>query len=261
MSRRLTHALLAAAILVGLATLGCTGGGDDEAASTAEPTETPTPSETLTAASPADLTSYRYSVNVSLLPSILDVSEAPEGLPLDSPIRITIDGERVNPDREHATTTADMGFLQVRTESIVVGEQRWLREGNGSWKEGAASGLESFAGLDFRPSVLFADDEGQYDLVARQLEDYEWVEEEVEGIPTRRFTLDEDEFFALFQQDHVLPLEVDANLTADIWLARELGTPVRLLVVGTSDAGDEVVRLELALRDLNAEDIAVEAPS
>lgn len=261
MSLRLARALLATALLIGLVTLGCTGGGDDEGVSTADATETPTPVEEVAAASPADLTSYRYSVDVSLLPSILDVSEAPDGLPLDSPIRIVIDGERVNPDRERATTTADMGFLQVETETILVGQQRWLREGDGGWKEGAASGLESFAGLDFRPSVLFADDEGQYDIVARELEGYDSVEEDVEGIPTRRFTLDEDEFFRLFQQDNVLPIEVDATLTADIWLARDLGTPVRLLVVGTDDAGGEVVRLELALRDLNAEDIAVEAPS
>lgn len=260
MSRRLAHAFLATALLAGLLTLGCSGDGDDEGSSTAEATETPTPTETLEAASPADLTSYRYSVDVSLLLSILDTSEAPEGLPLDAPVRITIDGERVNPDREHASTTADLGFLQVETETIVVGDRRWLREGNGAWKEGAASGLESFAGLDFRPSVLFADDEGQYDAVAQQLEEYEWVEEDVDGIPARRFTLDEDEFFRLFQQDNVLPVEVDATLTADIWLARDLGTPVRLLVVGTDEAGDEVVRLELSLRDLNAEDIAVEAP-
>lgn len=259
MPRRFAHALLTGAILVGLVTLGCTG--DDEDGPTAVPTETPTPTETLTAASPADLTSYRYSVNVSLLPSILDVSEAPEGLPLDTPIRIVIDGERVNPDREHATTSADMGFLQVATETIVVGDRRWLREGNGSWKEGAASGLESFAGLDFRPSVLFADDEGQYDAVARELEGYDWVEDEVAGVPARRFTLSQDEFFALFQQNQVLPVEVDATLTAEIWLARDLGTPVQLRVVGTNEAGEEVVRLELALRDLNAEDITVEPPA
>ncbi len=251
--------LLTAALLVGLLVGGCDDAGD--AGGTAEPTETPTPTLAITAASPADLTSYRYTVTVSMLPSILDTSEAPAGLPLDQEIRLAIQGERVNPDREHAVTSADLGFLQVDSETIVIGDRRWLREGSGAWKEGASSGLESFAGLDFRPSVLFVDDAGQYDEVARRLNDYEWVEEDLFGIPTRHFTLDQQAFLELFQGEaDVIPVAVDATLSAEIWLERDIGTPVRLLVSGVDSAGDEVVRLELDLMDLNAEDIQVEAP-
>lgn len=256
---RFARLAVLAASLAGLIAVGCAG---DEEEAPASPTGTAAPTEMLAAASPADLASYRYSVDVSLLPSILDTTEAPANLPLDGPVRVVIDGERVNPGRERTRTSADMGFLQIETETIVIDGQRWIREADGTWKEGAASGLESFAGLDFRPSVLFADDEGQYAEVARQLEDYDSVEEDVSGTPTRRFTLDQDEFFRLFQeQGNVLPTEVDATLTADIWLERDLGTPVQLRVVGTDASGEEVVRLELTLSDLNAEEITVEPPA
>ena len=253
---------IAALLLLGatLVAVGCSG-SDDAADATVEPTETPTPTQAITAASPADLASYRYTLTVSILPSLLDTSEAPAGLPLDQEIHLAIQGERVNPDREHAVTSADLGFLQVSTETVVIGDRRWIREANGAWTEGAGTALESFAGLDFRPSALFADDAGQYDEVARRLNDYEWVEEDLFGVPTRHFTLDQQAFLDLFQgENDVLPVELDATLSAEIWLERDLGTPVSLRVVGVDSSGAEVVHLELDLMDLNSEDIKVEAP-
>ncbi|MGE3960727.1 MAG: hypothetical protein AB7F65_03495 [Dehalococcoidia bacterium] len=250
--------LLGCVAAMALAFGACGGDGSD---ATAEPTETPTPTQVIQAASPADLASYRYDLTVSILTSLLDTSQAPSGLPLDGEIRLAVQGERVNPDREHSVASADLGFLQVNTEAIVIGERRWLREPDGTWREGATSPLEAFAGLDFRPSVLFADDAGQYDEIARRLNEYEWVEEDLFGIPTRHFTLDEDAFISLFEsEEDILPMELDATLTAEIWLERDLGTPVQLRVVGVDADGAEVIRLDLGLRDLNAEDIAVTPP-
>lgn len=239
---------------------GCSGDGEGD--STAPPTETPTPTETLPAASPADLDSYRYAVTVTMLPTVLDTSEAPDGLPLDQPIRIEMEGERVNPDREHVRTSADLSFIAVETETVTIGERRWVREGTRSWQEGGSSALEAFAGMDFRPSTLFADDAGQYNEVAARLQEYDWVEDDRDGIPTRRFTLDQEAFYDLFQSTgRVLPAEVDATLTAEIWLERDSGTPVGLLVVGTDESGEEVLRLDLRLWDLDSSEIEVEPPA
>ena len=74
-------------------------------------------------------------------------------------------------------------------------------------------------------------------------------------------TIGQQAFLDLFQgENDVLPVEVDATLSAEIWLERDLGTPVSLRVVGVDSSGAEVVRLELDLMDLNSEDITVEAP-
>ena len=231
--------------------------GDD--APQATPTETATPG--ILASSPADLASYRFSVNLRMLSTALDVSEARAGLPLDQQLSIMIEGERQNPDREHAFTTADLVFLQVMTETISIGEQRWLRERNRPWLEGGSSPLEAYAALGFRPSVLFADDEGRYDELALALDEYEWDEELIRGAPTRRFTLDDAAFTELFLGERsLLPKQTNATLSAVFWLDREIGTPVRMTVSGTDEAGEEIVVLTIELWDFDATDIDIQPP-
>lgn len=230
--------------------------GEDEASQTLPPTET------LVTSSPADLASYRFEIDVWIMPSVLDTSEAPSGLSLDKPITLTIDGERLNPDREHAHTTANLNFLQIETESIAVGDRMWIREGSRPWEEGGSSILATYVGADFRPSVLFADDVGQYDLIAEQLRSYPSTEESLEGVPTRRFTLDQEAFYKLFQSDGVvLPTELNATLSAEIWVEQERGVPLRLEVVGVDEASDEVIRLAVRLFDLDTDDIQIEPPA
>lgn len=226
------------------------------------PTATPPATDTVVAASPADLASYRFSVEVRMLPTVLDVSEAPAGLLLDQFLTITIEGEWQNPDREHAFTTADLVFLQVSTETVSIGDRRWLREDNRPWVEGGSSPLEAYAALGFRPSILFAEDEGRYDELARALNEYPWEEEDVRDAPARRFTLDDVAFHELFLGPNtVLPAEINATLSADIWLDRDLGTPVRMTVVGVDEAGKEILRLHMELWDFDAGDIEIEPPA
>ena len=249
-------AILVSAVLALVAT-ACSA---DDGAPT--PMETPTATESVVAASPAELASYRFSVQVRMLPTVLDVSEAPAGLVLDQFLTISIEGERQNPDREHAFTTADLVFLQVSTETISIGNRSWLREGNRPWIEGGSSPLEAYAALGFRPSILFAEDENRYDELARALNTYPWDEDEVRGAPARRFTLDDTAFQELFLGPNtVLPQEINATLSAEIWLDRDLGTPVRMTVVGVDEAGKEVVRLHMELWDFDAGDIEIEPPA
>ena len=249
------------AILVGamLALLAAACSADDGAPT---PTETPPATETVVASSPADLASYRFSVEVRMLPTVLDVSEAPPGMQLDQFLSISLEGEWLNPDRERAITMADLVFLQVSTETISIGDRRRLREGNRPWVEGGSSPLEAYAALGFRPSVLFANDGNRYDELARGLNEYPWEEEEIRGAPARRFTLDDAAFTELFLGPNtVLPAEINATLSADIWLDSELGTPVRMTVVGVDEAGEEVVRLHMELWDFDSGDIAIEPPA
>ncbi len=233
---------------------------DDGAAdSTAE---TPSGTPTVVAASPADLASYRFSVDVRMLPTVLDVSEAPAGLALDQFLSIKIEGERQNPDREHAFTTADLVFLKVNTETITIGDRRWLREDNRPWMEGGSSPLEAYAALGFRPSILFAEDENRYDDLARSLNEYPWEEDEIHGMPARRFVLDNAAFHELFLGPNtVLPTQIHATLSAEIWLDRALGTPVRLTVTGVDDAGEEILQLEIELWDFDSGGIKIEPPA
>jgi hypothetical protein len=232
--------------------------GDDAPAAT--PTESATSG--IVASSPADLASYRFSVDLRMLPRALDVSEAPAGLSLDQQLSIMIEGERQNPDREHAFTTADLVFLQVSTETIAIGEQKWLREGNRPWVEGGSSPLEAYAALGFRPSILFAEDEGRYDDLALALEQYEWDEDVIRGAPTRRFALDHAAFTELFLgEGSVLPAQINATLSAVIWLDREIGTPVRMIVNGIDEAGVEILALTIELWDFDATDIDIQPPA
>lgn len=247
-------------VTVGLLLAACTGPSDD-ATGTTLAEKTPTPTAQIVARSPHDLHSYRYTVSVSLVPTVLDISEAPSGLPLDETINIDIEGERVNPDREHAISSVDVGFLQLQTEWIEVSGRRWTRRENGTWSEGGAPGVGALTGLDFRPASVFLDDSGQYDEVARHLEVYPWERETLSGREARHFTLTQDEFQDLFQgQNQIVPSDVGATLAAEIWLDSATGTPVRLLVTGTDTEGVEVLRLEMELRDLDSEEITVEPP-
>lgn len=243
--------------LVGLAGAGC-GGGDPEATSTAEAS----PTLTVTATSPADLASYRYRVDISLTAAALDTTQAPSGLPMDRPLTIEMSGERINPDREQTTTTADLGFIRVETESVWIGTTRWIREGDRPWKEGGVSALETFAAVDFRPAALYVDDQGQYDTMARRLQDLPWADEDLDGVPVRHFTLDADAFVEIFLVGSNLdPSNLTANLVGEVWLERDRGTPVRTLIVGTDAGGAEVFRLEMRLFDLDTDDIVIEAPA
>jgi len=252
-------ALIGLTLLVALA-IACSGSEGDDG--TNEPTAPESPAASVTASSPADLASYRFSVDLKMLPSVLDVSEAPAGLSLDRQLSIVIEGERQNPDRERAFTTADLVFLQVQTETISIGDQRWIREGNRPWVEGGSSPLESYAALGFRPSVLFAEDEGRYDELALALNAYPWEEEDIRGAPTRRFTLDDAQFSELFLgEGSVLPAQVNAELSATIWLDRDLGTPVRMIVIGTDDAGMQALELTIDLWDFDATDLEIEPPA
>lgn len=253
--RRALAGVLAA--LAAGALVACNGGGEE---ATPEPTPTTAPPQLIAAASPQELQSYRYSVSLLLLPAALP--ETPSDWPADQQLRVAVQGEWTQPDRERSTSSVDLGIgAAIETESIRVGDQHWIRIGNGPWRESSRSDLESTAGLDFSPSVLFADDAAAYEMVAQRLSEHPWTEETVKGIATRRFTFTEAEFNEIFAgEEELLPIEVDAEISAEMWLSVEFGTPVSVILRGHSRAGEEILLLQLDLWDMNARDIAIEPP-
>lgn len=259
--------------LVGLATgallIACGGDSDSGGTATATSTTAGTASTTgasgsddFAARSPESLDSYRYDVTVTLAAAALDTADAPSGLPLDSDFQIEIMGEVVNPGRERSETSIDLGFLAIATETIRIDGQEWNRQAGGAWEVGTPTGgADALIGTDFSPSSIFTTDaDFSYDDLTARLAAHSWRNEDVEGIATRHYTFTQDEFYEVFATDQrVLPDDMDATFVADIWIAEELGVPVKMVIVGTASDGSEVMRLEMLLTDLNSE-IAIEPP-
>lgn len=234
------------------------GGGDVPA--------TP-PADAFRVASPDSLTSYRYEIEVKILPEALDQGAAPAGLNLEGiEFVITGSGEVVNPDRERSKIVANLGFASLDIETITVGEDQWTRQPNGSWVRGSAvaGGGGVLGGADFSPSNIFpsATDFSFEDLSAR-LETVDFERVEVNGVTARHYVLTEAQFVELFHtEDSIIPDTVaDTEMTAEVWFDEASGVPVRLLVVAVNAEGKEVLRLTLDLTDLDDPGIAVEPPT
>ena len=247
-------------VVLSIVAVGLAGSRGDGEGSAPTPNPTGAPTQLIAAASPQDLQSYRYSVSLLLQPSALPGT--PPDWPADQELHVAVQGEWVHPDREHTVSSVDLGIgTAVQTESIRIGDQSWMRVGSGPWREAAGDPLQGVAGLDFSPAALFADDSAAYGVIAQRLAEHPWTEETVQGIATRRFSFTEAEFYEIFEgQQDLLPVEVDAEITAELWLSVELGVPVSVVLRGRSAAGVEILVLQLDLWDLNAEEIAVEPP-
>lgn len=263
---------LASMAVVGLlgATLIACDSGDSAPATTATATATVGASSTaegnaasdFAAQSPESLDAYRYDVTVTLAAAALDTSQAPAGLPLDGDFRIEMTGEVVNPGRERSETSIDLGFLAIATETIRIDGQEWTRQSGGTWEAGtSAGGADALIGTNFSPASIFTTDaDFSYDELTARLETHSWLDEDVEGIATRHYTFTQEEFYEVFATDQrVLPEDIDATFSTDIWISKEFGVPVKLVIIGTASDGTEVMRLEMLLTDLNGE-IAIEPP-
>ncbi len=263
--------LMPALALATFALIACSGGEETDptptgttaaqvtpAAATATAESTPQ----FAAQSPQDLQSYRYRVNVTVAAEALDDSEAPTGLDLDGNLTLGLEGAVVNPDREHTSTAIDIGFLTLSTETVRVGDQEWTRAGQGAWSASTSGeGAEALFDADFSPASIFTTSaDFDYEALTARLEEHGWKDEEVNGVRARHYSFTEEEFYSTFETDEaVLPADIDATFTADIWLAEDLGVPVRMLIVGVDGAGTEILRLEMDVTDINSQ-IAIDPP-
>jgi hypothetical protein len=247
--RPVVYSLIAGlAVLVSIAALACEGASDDEELSAS-------------CGSFNDIDSYRYSISVKMnLPGLQAAGPTPG--PALSPYAtqlaallsdFQIEGAYVAPDRRQAV----LSFLGDQLEVREVGQRRWERFGE-TWR---SLGMGTPAVHDLSPEVVCSDLlAGLAPGLAQSTSD----EEEVNGVLTQRYTMDETK---VDQLSTLLGLEVGAELPAqfrvDVWLASDGGWPARLDIRSqTADAqlGAGAVQLVMELRDVNNPGILIDTP-
>lgn len=252
--------VLAAVAVLGL--LGaCSDDGDGEA--------TPEPSDALFRVRPlSELSGYRFTVDIEMLPEALArADDLPAGLlePGDT-ANLHVDGRYLAPDREQSVTSFSLGDLVLTMESIRVGERRWSRDGEGPWREGSASEVNPLlSSRQYHPATIFAvDDDFSLEALSERLDAYPYTVEVVNGYTARYYAMTSEEFEIVFQTGRqILPPEAgpDATWVADIWIAEEQGTPVRLRLTGHNAQGQEILRVDMDMSDLGATNLNIEPPS
>ncbi len=255
------------ALVAGLAAFALLGGAcrGDEAPAATEESTLPPPSERFR--SPSMLESYRWSLTVEATGDLLDVGEAPEDLELDDAILyLDIQGERVNPDREHTTSTITFGYISSERETIVIDGRLWSRQGSGAWRERATlASPEDFIGQDvgLSPAVILGDDDPETlqrvtdDLMARPYDI-----QQLDGRDVWHWELGPEWAEMTFGEGlNPLPGRIDpSTYDIEVWTDMETGVAVRMRVTGGSTSDPDAFRLEMALFDLDDPTIEIEEP-
>jgi hypothetical protein len=252
--------LLGAVILVAAGTLAGCGEPEPEAA----PEIAAAPDRFQ---APSAFSSYRYTLVVEASTDLMDLSELPAGLDVEGLVlRISLEGERVNPDREYVRSQSSFGFLSLERETIVIGDQLWSRQAGGAWRQrGTLTSPEDLLGQDVQlsPAVIFGDDNPE--LLQRITDDLEarpHTTEFVRGRETRRWTLTQDWLFEYEEEfGLVMPgLRWPEHVTIDIWADVEHRIGTRLTVTAATATNPQALHLEMELFDFNDPDIRVEVP-
>ncbi len=168
---------------------------------------------------------------------------------------MTIDqtGEVVMPDREYFRLQLDLGGVLFDTEVITIGDRIWQR-GDVPAPE---LGLSLAGYFDGQGGFTF-DVGGDAFFDPAAVAALTTTEELVNGVDALRYELDGAQFEALFGAFVLQPGEEAPAVS--LWLAKGLGVPVRI-VIQSSVAGEPgSFRMEINVTDLNALDIAVQAP-
>ena len=215
-----------------------------------------------------ELSGYRFNVAIVMVPEALArAGDLPPGLlePGDT-ANLHVEGTYVAPDREHSVTSFSLGDLMLTMESTRVGERRWTRDGEGPWREGSASEVNPLlASRQYHPATIFAvDDDFSLEALSERLDAYPHTVEVVNGYTSRYYAMTSEEFELVFQTGRqILPPEAGADATwvADIWIAEEQGTPVRLRLTGHNAQGQEILKVDMDMSDLGATNLEVEPPS
>jgi hypothetical protein len=209
----------------------------------------------------SDIDSYRYTINLKLKSPAFDRPG-----PASTPAPLTafadalaalfsdlkLDGAYKAPDRTQALLKFQGGELELRE----IGRQTWMRIGS-EWREQAPGE----GGTTLTPDVVCRD---IVDEILPSLENAESTREDVNGVETERYTLDQAH---LRQLPELLGTGSEADLPdkygVEVWLAREGRFPVRLNVAAedTDDLGRPIgLTLFMEFRDINDSGITVEPP-
>lgn len=231
-------ALASSALLV----LGCVGGRAPH-----EATSTPTVAAPL----PANLTSFRYVLNVQAS-DLGGVSGA-------TPVTLSVRGEVAAADRQRSASHLVLSFGAIDSERVQIGARLWTRDGTGPWFEepaGTRASATRAVGIDLDPGVLVGGD--AHGRLQRTLTGVASVPEQLGGVEVAKYSLAAAQVRVLLGVSESDSSGGVAGV-ADrwlLWVTKDRWLPVRLLSDSTSGGR---VRLDLVLSEHNA-DVAIEAP-
>ena len=236
------------------------GGGDGEegAAKDTAPEATAvamtsTPGEPAVEAAPgaaeaiAKLKSFRIHLRFTLEGKTDDETEL---------LAVDLEGAFVAPDRNRTRVSARVNELELEEESITIGDQTWVKIGDG-WVEGEAQ----FEFDELSPASLLEE------LGPEQLRLLKPSRETVNGVKSLRYSIGRGDIDALRTLGAILggdedfeelPEEFDINL----WLAEDGGWPVRITMTARGAIEDEDINLDFSLdvTDADDPDIEIEPP-
>jgi hypothetical protein len=260
--------VLAVTLLGGLLLAACGGGGKEEAEAPAagetavatqeaEGGETPSAAEEPTQAGElpapvdvfADLKSYHYSISMSFEGG--DLAEQGVGA-----VSFSVDGAFVAPDRSQVHVKGDLGGLALEEESITIGSNSWVKSGD-TWQEGQGS----FDTAELAPNTFFTG------LDAEKLSVIKPSEETVNGVDSYRYSIDKADIeqlqalAAIFGGD-TTSSDLPENLSLDLWLAKDGGWPVKMVLSASGDTtgGTVDVKMTTDITDVNDPNIKIEPP-
>ena len=161
-------------------------------------------------------------------------------------------GEVIFPDREHFTRHMDLFGIVFDSEVLAIGSSVW-QKGDIPVADFGLSPLSFFGGA---AGLTFDADEQELNETA--LKPFARADATVNGVATVRYELDGTEFESLLSS--FAPVGTAAPPTVSLWIAKDLGVAVKMVVESVADPELGTLRLEISISDLNATDISIEAP-
>jgi hypothetical protein len=260
---RATSALLIA-LLVATTSWAC----DPSTTSEPEPKVAVTPAPAgFRAGTPADLQSYRYRVTVQASAGLLDTSAAPPGLDLSSfAIRVTMEGDRVNPDMERMVSHTDLGYFMLDRETVVMGTRAWIREDAGIWREALPlTSPEDFLGQDIAlsPSELYRQDTPEeVARVTATLNSLPGTPATMHGRSALHWFLNMAEtLMVMGPLSGVAPGMLEpTDIRMELWTDVETGVALRAILTAASADDPDALEVQIDMFDINEPSIEVTPP-
>lgn len=226
----------------------------EEGEKTATVTLTATPEEPAAevASAPADAFASLESYRINMRFTLEGAAEEDTGI-----LAVDLEASFVAPDRSQTWVNAHLDKLELKEESITVGDQTWIKVGD-SWVEGEAQ----FELDDLSPASLLEE------LNPEQLRLLTPSKETINGVDSLRYSIGREDIDALRSLGALLRPEEDQEdlpeeFDIDLWLAEDGGWPVRVTMTarGAMDGGEEInLDFSLDITDVNDPDIKIEPP-
>ena len=266
--------LLGFVLLAGLAAAcGDDEGEEAEPAATAveeateeEPTEEEA-GETVAPGGAAPFDSFHYTVD-------LEMNVTQPGEEEQSFISGQVEGDFVAPDSHAFSTTFEFAGLSGTQEAVIIGDDAWIREGEGDWLATTASdpNIQDALSLTSADPEFLQDQQFAEDLAALDSE-----EETRNGVQTRRYHIPKESVETLvdllgegFLQDAAGLEEFEMT----VWLEEETDMLVRAELTATAspelfgeeaglslaEGGSVTISMVVDVSQINDESIEIEPP-